>query len=107
MSDSPEVLLSLTGALGIRDAARLAVELRALLAAPGPWRIDCGGLSEVDLAVVQLLVAAQRTASAAGGTLTVTTPAGSPLAVLLETAGLLAPAAVLPGIWSITEALAA
>lgn len=82
---------ALTGSIGVRDAARLAAELQQALAGPAPLTLDCTGLVDVDLAVVQLLVAAHKTCAAAGKPLGLIAPAAGPLHVLLRQAGILAP----------------
>jgi anti-anti-sigma regulatory factor len=81
----------LNGSLGLRDAARLSAELAEALARPGPLTIDCTALAGVDLAIVQLLVAAHKTAAAAGKPLALVSPPGGPLAALLRQAGFIAP----------------
>ncbi len=84
-------IFPLAGSLGLRDAARLSAELAEALAQPGPLTIDCSGLGDVDLAIVQLLVAAHKTAAATGKPLTLVSPPGGPLAALLVQAGFVSP----------------
>jgi anti-anti-sigma regulatory factor len=79
----------LEGDVGVRDAARLAEQLSQAIA--GPLTIDCTSLSGVDLAVIQVLLAADRTARAAGQSLTLIHPPGGPLQQLLVAAGFTAP----------------
>jgi len=81
----------LAGSLSLRDAARLAPELQQALAGPGPLVIDCTNLIDVDLSVVQLLVAAHKTAAAAGTPLRLLAPASGPLPALLRQAGFVSP----------------
>ena len=108
MSDVPAAVIPLSGSLVLRDAARLATELSARLATPGSLSFDCAGIDEVDLAGVQLLLAAGRTAAAARRQLTVSAPLGTPLAELLAASGFV-PSGIHSdhGIWTITEARAA
>ena len=87
---SPAQQLSLKGSLGLRDATRLAEDFERALAAPGPVLVDCAELTEIDLAIVQLLISAQRTAMAAGRSLTLRHPVDGPLERLLKAAGILA-----------------
>ena len=86
----PLLHLPLKGSLGLRDVARLAEELERLLAAPGPVTIDCDELTDIDLSIVQLLISARRTATAAGRSLTLRHPSDGPLQRLLKAAGILA-----------------
>jgi anti-anti-sigma regulatory factor len=58
-----------------------------LLAGPAPLAIDCSGILEVDLAIVQLLAAAHKTAGALGKPLRLIAPDDGPLAALLRQAG--------------------
>jgi anti-anti-sigma regulatory factor len=78
----------LEGDLGVRDAARLALQLSQAIA--GPTTVDCTNLSGIDLAVVQVLLAADRAARAAGQPLILRHPAGGPLQQLLVATGFIA-----------------
>jgi anti-anti-sigma regulatory factor len=82
--------VAFAGAIGVRDAARLAVDLQQALLAPGALCIDCTGVTDIDLAVVQLLVATHKTCAAGGKPLRLIAPAGGPLQALLRQAGFLA-----------------
>lgn len=87
MSNPPSRIL-LEGDVGVRDAARLAEQFSQAIA--GPLTIDCTSLSGVDLAVVQVLLAADRTARAAGQSLTLIHLPGGPLQQLLVATGFIA-----------------
>ena len=69
MSDS--VIVTLSGSLGLKDVTRLRDELLAAFEANTAVTLDCSQLAEADFAIVQLLVAAKKTANAGGGTLTI------------------------------------
>lgn len=90
MNTTGSQTFALIGDLSVRDAARLAAELQQALAGPAPLVVDCTGLVEVDLAVVQLLVAAHKTCAAAGKPIRLIAPAAGPLQALLRQAGFLA-----------------
>jgi anti-anti-sigma regulatory factor len=81
----------LAGSVGVRDVARLAPELQHALSGPSPLAIDCTDLTDIDLSIVQLLVAAHKTAAATGKPLRLIAPAGGPLTALLRQAGFLTP----------------
>jgi ABC-type transporter Mla MlaB component len=82
---------ALAGSPGVRDAARLAGELQQALSGPGPLAIDCTNLAEIDLSIVQLLVAAHKTAAASGKPLRLIASAGGPLPALLRQTGFVSP----------------
>ncbi len=77
----------LAGTATVREAAAIAAELQQALAAPGRLAIDCTSLTDVDLSVVQLLVATHRTAATAGKPLHLIAPTAGPLQALLRQAG--------------------
>jgi len=82
-----EHVYPLRGALGIRDAAGLASDLRTALESSPSVLVDASGLASADLAIVQVLVAARRSAAESGGGLTVCAPPDGALAGLLAAAG--------------------
>lgn len=85
----PSQQIALSGAVGVRDIADLARQLRELLATPGPLLIDCTAVTEIDLSAVQVLVAAHRSALAGGRSLALRAPIDGPLCRLLKAAGFL------------------
>jgi ABC-type transporter Mla MlaB component len=87
MSAAGSQSFPLTGAVTVREVAHLAGTLQAALTASGSLLIDCTGLTEIDLAGVQLLVAAHKSARAAGTSLSLRTPPDGPLPTLLRQAG--------------------
>jgi anti-anti-sigma factor len=64
-------LLRLSGELTIYDAAALKTALLALPAAEGDWSLDLAGVTDVDSAGIQLLLALRRTLAARGAALRV------------------------------------
>jgi anti-anti-sigma regulatory factor len=90
LSAPASAVFPLAGSVGVRDAARLAAELQQALSGPVSVAIDCTNLADIDLSIVQLLVAAHKTATAAGKPLRLISPAGGPLAALLRQAGFIA-----------------
>lgn len=90
MSAAGPQIFPLTGTVTVRDVTRLAEALQGALTASSGLVIDCTGLTEIDLAVVQLLIAARTTASATGKSLTLKTIADGPLSVLLRQTGFIA-----------------
>ena len=89
MLESSPFSVALTGSLGLKDAVRLHAELLAALEASQSVVIDATGLREADISIVQLVIAAQKTASAAGKTLTLNAGKDGVLAQLLTKSGIL------------------
>ena len=83
------VTVTLSGSLGLKDAARLRAELLAAFESAGAVTLDCSDLAEADVAVVQLLVAAKKTANASGVALTLKAEKAGVLGQLLIKTGLL------------------
>lgn len=85
MSGTGVYRLCLEGALTIREADRLRGHLMAALEAHPAVEVHCDGATETDLAFVQLLLAAQRTAQRAGRVFSLSlSPAGALWAVLVR-----------------------
>lgn len=80
----------LRDAAGIRDAGSLANELRAALEAHPAVEVETGALTSVDVAVLQVLVAAHKTARAGGRALRIHAPHGGVLERVLEQSGIAA-----------------
>jgi len=89
MSSAAQIV-ALTGSVGLRDVTRIADQLQQALSSGGRVIVDCSGLVEVDLSIVQLLIAAQRAARASGAALSMGYPAEGALRALLQTAGFIA-----------------
>ena len=82
-------ILSLSGNLGLRDAPALVAQLQAALAAHSSVTIETEAVTDLDIAVLQALVAAQHTATAAGKTLALRLPGDGALRRALTRAGFL------------------
>lgn len=78
-----EDVVTLVGDVRTGDAAGLRERLQAGLAA-GDLRVDTVGLTSVDCAVVQVLIAARRSAVQLERNLTIERPDGGALATALE-----------------------
>ncbi len=79
--------LQLTGELTLRQAGALHEQLSAAIAGYDQVDIDCAGISEIDISAVQLLVAAAKSAEAAGKSMSVRFPEGGALDTVLRRAG--------------------
>ena len=79
--------LQLSGEMTLRQAGALHEQLRGVAAVHDRVDIDCAGVSEIDISVVQLLVAASKSARAAGKTVSVLYPDGGALDTMLHRAG--------------------
>lgn len=86
---SPE-RLCFDGHLTVRSIAPLHATLVAALAEHRSVVVDASGAESVDLSFPQLLLAARRTAIAAGGTFRLAAPASGALRSALEKGGFLA-----------------
>lgn len=86
------LVLALPEQAGLHHAADLMATLSEALARNGPLRIDSSAVRQVDLATLQILVAAHRQAARDGIPLEVSVPAGGLLATALADYGFLAAA---------------
>lgn len=86
--DNAEV--QLRGDLTIRTAEHVCERLREALSRSNHLIIDCSEAAEVDLTLIQQLLAARRSAERSGGTLSFRRPGTGPLFAVLEAAGFLA-----------------
>jgi len=82
--------VELAGDLSLRSIAELKTRLVAALAAGAPLVIETGGVTSIDAGCLQVLVAAQKSANAAGTPMTLSAAAGGPLGRTLIAAGCLA-----------------
>ena len=80
------------GLLTLRTVEALQTRLADALATHDHLIVDCSAATEVDLSVVQLLLAARRTAADDGKTLLLAQPAGEALDKTLRRGGFLDPA---------------
>jgi anti-anti-sigma regulatory factor len=81
------VTLVFDGARTIATSEETLLRLREANERGLPVEIDCSGLTAVDLSFVQLLIAGQRSLSAAGHNLTVRARASGPLESGLKAGG--------------------
>ncbi len=81
-------IFSLTGEVGIRDAAGIYRELCDLIDAGGEAQIDVANLTGLDTSIAQLLLAAARSAAERGSKLQFTGISESPLPRFMATIGL-------------------
>lgn len=79
--------LEITGDAGLRNAQDIATQLRQGLAGHGTLTVATDALTSIDVSILQLLVAARKSALAAGKTLILRAPADGPLHRLLVQAG--------------------
>lgn len=82
--------VELTGDLSLRSIAELKTRLAAALADGGPLLIETGGVASIDTGCLQVLVAAQKSANAAGTPMSLSAAAAGPLGRTLIAAGCLA-----------------
>jgi ABC-type transporter Mla MlaB component len=90
MSQSLPHPLALSGDLSLRSIAELHAKLTQAFAAHDAVAIGTDAVESIDVASVQLLVSATKTAAAQGRTLTVTAAANGPVARTLIAAGFFA-----------------
>jgi ABC-type transporter Mla MlaB component len=111
MTDAIGHTVALSGDLGIRNVAELLTQLRTALSEHRSITLDCSGLTGADIATVQMLVAARKTAAAEGRALQLRYPPGVPLAALLTQIGFLttagAPKTPHDGFWTGRQGIAA
>ncbi len=83
--------IRLSGAGGIRNIAHYHDLLREALSAGADLALDLGDMEEADLAFIQLIIAARRSAQASGLSLTLSHPAPDPILQTLERGGFIGP----------------
>jgi hypothetical protein len=86
---APPSHVPMPGALTVRDAGRIHARLLQAVREQQKVVVDCSDATEIDLAFVQLVFAARKSATSAGRELSVIPPAGGLLADVLRRAGLL------------------
>jgi ABC-type transporter Mla MlaB component len=83
---------ALIGPLTVRTATQTHASLIEAIRSTPSVRIDCGAATEMDLSFIQLVLAARKSAEAAGKSLTLAAPASGVLLDRLSQAGLVASA---------------
>jgi len=71
MSSKSRAIIGLEGALGVREAKSTKQRLEQAIAASTAIEIDVSNLSGIDIATLQLLISARRSAEKLGKTLTI------------------------------------
>ena len=89
--DSAGAHVALAGTLGVRDVSNTCERLRGAFEQPGPIEIDLRELTGLDISIVQLLIAAFKSAERLGRDLRLLSDPAGPLHVLLVNTGLLPP----------------
>jgi anti-anti-sigma regulatory factor len=84
--------ITLSGAGSIRNTTQYHALLSEGLSTETDLALDLRGMEEVDLAFIQLIVAARRSAQARGLSLTLSHPAPDPILQTLERGGFIGPA---------------
>lgn len=88
---------------GIRNAAEVASGLMKALESHKAIRVETGALTAADITTVQSLIAARISAQAQGKTLTLLSPVGEPLRIVLRDAGLLSAAQAHADFWALSS----
>ena len=78
----------MTGSLGIRDAGSIRDRLTKLVSDGAPVRVDVGGLTSLDTSIVQILIAAKRSADLSDSAFEIQGAAQSPLPDFMTALGL-------------------
>jgi anti-anti-sigma regulatory factor len=106
MNQEPAIrTLALTGVRTLRQAAQTYAEFVSALQVPGDLWVNCEDVSEADLSLVQIIIAAQRDAASRGCRLVMSQhPSGALLDVLRR--GGFAAANADPASWAAGSAVA-
>lgn len=89
---SAPLSIRLSGTGDLQSIAQYHEALSAGLSAGSDVVLDFGGMEEADLAFIQLIIAARRSAQARGFSLTLCSPAPEPILQTLERGGFIGPA---------------
>src|SRR5215217_3150672 len=89
MAKSAAFKIALDGTIGLRDVTALTAQFREALAKHSDIVVTTNGLTGIDITVLQLLVAARKSAMAAGKSLALEAPAAPALELVLVKAGFL------------------
>ena len=84
-------LIEVSGELGLRDAHAVRELLAQAMASHPAVEVHTGRLTAVDISIIQLLIAAQKSAAAQGTAFTIRAAANGPLRETMLRAGLLLP----------------
>ncbi len=98
-TDTTHHVVKLAGAHTVRQAAQTHADILAVLSGPGDIVLDAAGLSEADLSVIQIILAAKRSAAARDRRLELAAPPAGALRDALERGGFAEPGATDPARW--------
>jgi len=87
--------IELTGAITIREIETVRRDLLAKLESKVPLEIDCSGITETDISLIQLVLAAEKSAAKHGAAIRLTQPYPEAVQQVLARCGLAAPGASL------------
>jgi anti-anti-sigma regulatory factor len=87
MTGDSSHILQITGDASLRNAQDIATQLRQALAGHSTITVVTDAVTSIDVSILQLFVAARKSALAAGKTLILRAPADGPLRRLLVQAG--------------------
>jgi anti-anti-sigma regulatory factor len=104
--NTPHNVLALSGDQGMRQAVRTQAEVLAALHMPGDLVLDCTGVTEADLSLVQIILAAHRTARTGGRCVTISAQPDGALRSVLQRGGFADVHATDPARWISREAVA-
>jgi anti-anti-sigma regulatory factor len=97
--------LALRGEQSVRQAAETYAEVLAALREPGDLVLDCTGVTEADLSLVQIILAAHRSARADGRNVVLSASPEGALRRALERGGFVDAGATDPACWTSLEAV--
>ena len=89
MGDHNSANICLVGEQNIRNVTQTAGQLCELMNGDGPLVIDCSRATDIDVALVQLLLAARKSADGQGRALRLHSAAGGALLACLKAGGFL------------------
>jgi anti-anti-sigma regulatory factor len=92
----------LDGALTVRGIDAVQARLAAALRQHSVVTVDCGAATEIDLSLIQVLLSARASATYAGKTLRLATPAQDALRAALQAGGFL-PDAPDAAFWNVSD----
>jgi len=80
--------IELTGAITIREIEAIRSDLRAKLQAKTPLEIDLSGITETDISLIQLMLAAEKSAANLGAVIRLAQPYPEAVQQVLARSGL-------------------
>lgn len=98
-TDTTHHVVTLTGAHTVRQATQTHADISAVLSGPGNIVLDTTGMTEADLSVIQIILAAQRSAVSRGYRVELAASPAGALRQALERGGFAEPGATDPARW--------